>query len=177
MSKCSICAHTELPAIESALASGTFKKDVAAQFGASVYALSRHVKHSSPASAHTRTSQDELVKWLSRADDQYLLAVADADQRGAVAALVAGLRAVEARLREEERAAESEQQTAGTETPVTLEEIDRIVQSALNETPRGRALNLLYGAPDRAVELAARLADNPASWDALESILESTQVN
>jgi predicted transcriptional regulator len=108
MTRCTICSSPHRAAIDDLLDAGTSQKDVAEQFGVSRFAVSRHVRHSAPApETSSGDSREEISKWLSRADDQYLVATADGDQRGAINALVGGLRAVEARIRNEEREAEA----------------------------------------------------------------------
>jgi len=180
--KCSICSNPNRAAIDDLLDAGTNQKDVAVQFGVSKFALSRHARHTPEVEAAGGDSPAEIEKWLGRADDQYLLAVANADQRGAINALVAGLRAVEAQAKSEEREEEATPVTGtdapvtGTDAPITIEEIDRIIQTTLNETERGRNQNRLYSAPDAVLEIAVRIMDNPSKLPAVKTILES-QVN
>jgi hypothetical protein len=140
MSRCSICLSPELPAIESALASGAFKKDVAAKFGVSAFALSRHVRHSAPA-PETGTSTEEIEKWLRRADEIWERATVDADVRGQASAIAAGLRALEQKFQSEQRAAEAEPPEENDE--LTVHDIDCIVakfakveQAAIDRTNR-----------------------------------------
>jgi hypothetical protein len=173
--KCSVCADPNLAAIDDSLDSGAFQKDVAAQFGVSRYALSRHVRHSAPAPAPAQETEisdltAEAEKWRVRADQVWEQSVADQDTRGQVQALQAGLRSVELQHRQEQRAAEPKPENG--ETPVTIEEIDRIVSSELNKTERGKNQNRLFAAPDTALALAVRVLDAPELWGAIETVLE-----
>ncbi len=43
--RCTICTHPELEAISNAIIAGASLRDLAAQYGLSVSALSRHTKH------------------------------------------------------------------------------------------------------------------------------------
>jgi hypothetical protein len=128
---CSICARTaDVDAINAQLLAGMNQKFVAGQFpGMSRFALSRHWRNclATPPPATESGNGDsraEISKWLQRADDQYQVAQVDADQRGAVASLVAGLRATEALVRSEERAAKlAPEAEAGA---FTLSQLDQL---------------------------------------------------
>jgi hypothetical protein len=180
MTRCTICNSEHRAAIDSLLDGGAFQRDVAAQFGVSRFALSRHLRHSNQAPVATadngETLEAQAARWLQRADDIYACSTVNGDVRGQVQSLTAAFRGLELQHKSELRDAESPPPANG-ETPVTLEEIDRIVQRINTETERGRAFEKLYRASDRAIQLAARLADHPASWPAVETILESTRVN
>lgn len=146
MSRCSICLSPELPAIETALASGAFKKDVAAKFNVSAFALSRHVRHSAPA-PETSTGTEEIGKWLARADLIWEQATADQDVRGQAQAVAAGLRALEAQSAHVARAAESEQPADGTIPEITMQQIDALMQNAEKwETPERKFVRQTAGA-------------------------------
>jgi hypothetical protein len=183
MTRCSICNSPKKNAIDDLLDGGAFQRDIAAQFGVSRFALSRHVKHSKPATAAAvpesgdgESLEAQAARWLSRADDIYDRSIVDGDVRGQVQALTGAFRGLELQHRAELKAAEAAPPT-GDAAPVTIEEIDRIVHATLNETPRGRHQSRLFSAPDKVLELAAKLADSPSAWTTVERILESTQVN
>jgi hypothetical protein len=135
MKPCSICTHPSADDIEAALDCGSNQKDIAAQFDISKFALSRHVRHSKPVGKHD--SLAEVSRWLTRANDQYLLATANEDARGAVAALVAGLRAVESNIRNEERAEEAKLEPV-IDRKITIAQIDKLLADA-DEQSLGRA--------------------------------------
>lgn len=181
MSKCGICNSEHCAAIDSQLDSGVFQRDIALLHGVSRHAISRHVRHSKTATTAAPENGDgesleaQAEKWLRRADDIYATSTANQDARGQVQALTAAFRGLELQHKSE-KAAEDAPPADGVE-PVTIAMIDALVQSELAKSPRGRNQNRLYSAPDKVLELAARLADNPASWATVESILESTQVN
>jgi hypothetical protein len=157
MNKCSICLSPNRPGIDDLLDAGTNQKTVAAQFGVSRYALSRHVRHSKPAPANAPDSGNgeslevQAEKWLSRADDIYATSTANGDVRGQVQSLTAAFRGLELQAKAESRAAESVSVT-GSDAPVTIEYMDSIIRKAL-DTPRGRALDKLRVAPDKLIEL------------------------
>jgi hypothetical protein len=173
--KCSICTHPNLAEIDSLLDAGTNQKDAAAQFGVSRFALSRHVRHSAPAPMPEPGTSEPLetqaARWMERADAIYQASTANGDVRGQVQALTGAFRGLELQHRAELKVAESTP-PAGDGTPVTIEEIDRIVQSTLNETQRGKNLNRLFDAPDAVLEIAVRVLDAPESWGAVETVLE-----
>lgn len=126
---CSICNSPDGAAIDELLDAGMTQKAVADQFGLSKGSISRHARHAKQ-QVEGNDSETEISKWLSRADDQYLLAVANADQRGAVQSLVAGLRAVEAKVKSDERAFEKEQEQGGNVPPITVEQYDELTRKA-----------------------------------------------
>jgi hypothetical protein len=138
VTKCTICAHADVAAIDDLLDAGTNQKDVADQFHVSRFAISRHVRHSTPAPETSNgDSREEISKWLSRADDQYLLATADGDQRGAINALIGALRATEAKIRAEEREAEAIPDPESDEfTPRDIAKFDRLLSEAGERTTR-----------------------------------------
>jgi hypothetical protein len=170
--RCSICASADVDTINAQLLAGVNQKSVAEQFsGTSRFAISRHWRNClapAPAPTGTGDSREEVAKWLRRADDQYLLASANSDQRGAVASLVAGLRAAESLTRCEEREAEAAPDAEG-DGKLSVEVMDRVVawwdrvqaendekstQLALEEAQRLRCPDLY--------EVFLRLWDSPA---------------
>ncbi|MGB6473816.1 MAG: hypothetical protein WBF04_07010 [Candidatus Sulfotelmatobacter sp.] len=166
MSKCSICLSPELLAIESALASGRFQKDVALQFAVSPYALSRHVRHTAtPPAAPSGT--EEIEKWLRRADEIWEQATIDQDTRGQAQAVASGLRALETRIQSEKRAAESELPPAGTVPQITVQQIDALLaEHEARETDETRLIRsivwefertLTYNANPVFFELVGRM--------------------
>jgi hypothetical protein len=80
--KCSICGHPEAGAISAALESGMRQQDVAQQFRVSKFAISRHSRKclASPV-ATGETTNDQLDRWLRRADDLYMQAGVNGDVR------------------------------------------------------------------------------------------------
>ncbi len=164
---CSICAHANVVAIDAQLAAGVNQKDIAQQFQVSRFAISRHWRNCLAVSAlasNSGDSREEIAKWLKRADDQYLLANANADQRGAVASLVAGLRATEAKVRSEEREAETAPDAESDDqfTPHDFAKFDRI----LTETDE-RAHQLVLSESQRLLvpdcyELFTRMWQKPS---------------
>lgn len=173
-----ISTHPEQAAIDAAiLANHETLAALAMRFNVSVHSLSRRKR----ALAVTVESgadalEQQAAMWRERADTLWHTATADADTRAQAAAIAAGLRSCELMAQEAKRAAANPPLVGedGSEV-VTIEMIDRLVRAELNATPRGRNQSQLYSAPDKVLELAARLADNPQSWGAVESILESTQ--
>lgn len=166
MSKaCSICSHISVQAIDDLADSGETLISISERFHVSKFALSRHCKHRKPEPVVETAeggSREEIQKWLQRSDDQYLLACANADQRGAIQALIAGLRAVEAQAKSEEREESTPEPRDGE--VITIEMIDEILQRAeaeANKTPRGRTLAELQRAPDRFLEIADQLYHDP----------------
>jgi hypothetical protein len=153
--ECSICAHASSAAIDDLLVAGANQKDVAVQFSVSRFAVSRHVRHSVPApEGSLNTSRDEIGKWLRRADDQYLLATVDSDQRGAISALVGGLRAIEAQIRNDEREVEAKP-VAGDGGRITLGQLDSIL-SAVPETPETQLIREITWAIERVITFSGR---------------------
>jgi hypothetical protein len=148
MTRCSICNSEHCAAIDDLADSGTATmKEIAQQFHCSYPALVRHcARHRNPAPAtapgsNGGDSQTEIVKWLQRADDQYLLASANADQRGAVTALVAGLRACEAQARNEDREEPAPVSPAGT--ACTIESLDAIIHKVMDEDPTWKCIEVI----------------------------------
>lgn len=172
--RCSICNSEHCAAIDDLADSGTATlKEIAQQFGCSYASLVRHAaRHgkNAPAPATPENSESleaQAEKWLRRADDIYATADANQDARGQVAALGAAFRGLELQHKAELKAAEA----APAATGITLEEIDRIVHGENMKTQHGRTF-------EKALELAVKLADHPATWAAVETILsESTRVN
>ena len=181
MNKCKICASEYCAEIDSLLDSGEFKKTVAAQFNVSYPALVRHAaRHGKNAPAPATEISDlakEAETWRIRANQAWEQSVAEGDRRGQTQSLAVALRGLELAYKQAERDAEAAP-AAGT-GGVNLEEIDRIMQDENAKSPRGRAFEKLYTAPDAVVEMAARLADHPHCWPTVETILlsESTRVN
>jgi hypothetical protein len=152
---CSICANPGHATIDAQLQAGVFQKTIAASFSVSPFALSRH-RHNClkpPAASDTGDSRAEISKWLSRAEDQYLLATANDDQRGAVQSLVAGLRACEALSRSEDTAAESTKHEV--DGPLDVRQIDRWTQQLI------AALGTLPRMDERMLKIAAAMVDDP----------------
>jgi len=128
----SIDVHPDRAKIEGLLLAGVQLKQIAQEVpGANVFALSRYKKkffHSQPET--DGDPREEVRKWLSRADDQYLMAVANADQRAAVQSLVAGLRAVESRFKVEERQEAETAKKAESQgvPPISIAQLDQLVR-------------------------------------------------
>jgi hypothetical protein len=114
------------------LAAGVAQKDVAQQFGVSKFAISRHIRHVAKQAQEVEDndSPTEIAKWLCRADDQYLLAVANADQRAAVQSLVAGLRAIESKAKAAEREFEANRDRPDDIPEISIEQFDRLAAQA-----------------------------------------------
>lgn len=175
-----ILNHPEAATIDRAiLADHESLKVLATRFNVSAHSLSRRKKALS-ATAEAENDPDALERqaamWRERADTLWHTATADADVRGQAAAIAAGLRSCELMAQQAKQAA-ANPSPVGTGTPVTIELIDSIVHSELSKTERGRNENRLYSAPDRVLRLAVKLLDHPGSWDDVEHILETTQVN
>jgi hypothetical protein len=134
MARCSVCDSPNATAIDDLLNAGVTQKDVAQQFSLSKFVVSRHVRHAKQEANGNDVGQTEIAKWLARADDQYLLAVANADQRAAVQALIVGLRGIEAKAKSDEREAEASQEQ-GVMREITIEQweahIEKIEASAV----------------------------------------------
>lgn len=134
--RCQICTSPYLQQISDLIDSNTLTlKQIAEQFSVSVFSLSRHcARHRNPAPAAGSVGAD-IETWLSRANDEYLLARADDDSRGAVAALIAGLRATESKMKALERKAE-QQEEAGEEEDFRfpISDLDGVTQ-LLTQTP------------------------------------------
>lgn len=167
MTKCSICAHADLAAIDDLLSGGANQKGVAQQFGVSRFALSRHLRHSKSAPAPEpgtgETLEVQATRWLQRADDIYATSTENGDVRGQVQSLTAAFRGLELQHRAELRTAQSAP-PAGADAPVTIEMMDEILQRTEAEiaaTPRGRALSELQSASDRFLEIAGQLYHDP----------------
>ena len=129
---CSICAHLDVAAINSALFSGVFKKSIAQQFGVSPHAISRHSRNCLVVPAPAPESSDgalevQAARWLRRADDIYAASTANGDVRGQVQSLTAAFRGLELQHRAEQREA------AATPEPdreqLSLQDIDRIAKA------------------------------------------------
>jgi hypothetical protein len=166
MSRCSICKSPNVASINALLEAGTHQKDVAAQFGVSRFAVSRHARHSkiaiAPEPATNESLEMQARKWRNRADQLWDRAEFDSDTRGLAQAVSAGLRSVELQARAEIRAAETTPAT-GEDAPVTIQMIDEIIARAeaeANATPRGRWLRDLQLAPDEILEIAARMLND-----------------
>jgi hypothetical protein len=128
--RCTICSHANVQEMDDLAHGGESLISISERFHVSRFALSRHCKHRKPEPVAENTggdSQEEIQVWLDRANDQYLLAVADADQRGAVTALVAGLRAVETKMRSVQQ---QEETTPEVDPQLSIEAIDRIMREA-----------------------------------------------
>jgi hypothetical protein len=139
MKICGVCNHAERNAIDAALMRGDFQKAVAARFGLSTYAVSRHVKHTREPIAESLADQAAL--WASRAETLWQTATFDADTRAQVAALTAGLKSLQAQQREAERARQVEPQPSAKVDPAMIDEIlahadARQIQLCIEESQR-----------------------------------------
>jgi hypothetical protein len=106
---CSVCLHESHAEIDTLLCAGQHASDIAVQFGISQFAVGRHKrKHLFAAAAPVATDADEISLWLRRADEIYTQATVDQDSRGMVSALTAGLKALDAKQKNQERQAEQE---------------------------------------------------------------------
>lgn len=180
--KCSICTHENVTQMESLADSGESIKAIAEQFNVSRFSLSRHINHHRNSSPAAGSASTDLEIWLSRANDEYLLARADADSRAAIQALIAGLRAVEAREKQAERDHEAVEEDKSEDSCVSIGSLDEIV-SMLTEVPddpvdraklkealaRARALNrpdavAIFFKMTECNEFAEDLATYAATW-------------
>ncbi len=180
MNKCKICASEYCAEIDSLLDSGEFKKNIAAQFNVSYPALVRHAaRHGKNAPAPATEISDlakEAETWRIRANQVWEQSVGDGDTRGQTQSLAVALRGLELAYKQAERDAEAVP-AAGT-SGISIDDIDAIVHGENAKSPRGRAFEKLYTAPDAVVEMAARLADHPHCWPTVQQLLsESTRVN
>jgi hypothetical protein len=106
---CSVCLHESHAEIDKALLAGERANAVAAQYSVSSFSVGRHKrKHLFAAAAPIATDADEISVWLARADQIYTQATVDQDSRGMVSALTAGLKALDAKQKNQERQRESE---------------------------------------------------------------------
>lgn len=129
MSKSLIADHPQQEAIDLALLlERETIKDMAKRFGVSPYVLSRRKKNLiATVEADSDGPQSEIEMWLDRADVEYQKAAGDDDRRGSCNAILAALRGLEAKSREQEREAESEQPPDGTVPPISIEQIDALM--------------------------------------------------
>jgi hypothetical protein len=126
MHKSVIEDHPQQEAIDTALLLDRESlKDLGQRFGISVFVLSRRKKKLMMAESDSDEPQTEIEKWLDRADIEYQKCTGDDDRRGSVAAILAALRGLEAKAREQERAVEAE--PPEEDDNLTAQDIDRIV--------------------------------------------------
>jgi hypothetical protein len=134
--KCGICGHAQAMEINSALEAGLFQRDVAAQFSVSKFALSRHkAKCLHPVSTGESSTDDQLEKWLRRADDLYLAAGANGDVRSQVSSLSAAVRSLQSAQRHEAKRAEQDEKPSAGQMQVN--HLDAVVEKYLNNLPPG----------------------------------------
>lgn len=128
--KCSVCNSEHCATIDSLLDGGTNQKDIAAQFGVSRFAVSRHARHGKRVPVTLENDPDSLearaTLWRERADQLWHTANADADSRAMAQAVSAGLRSVELQARQKERVAEAAPEE--DDGKLTIPEFDRIVE-------------------------------------------------
>jgi hypothetical protein len=109
---------------------GTNQKDIAAQFGVSRFAVSRHARHGKRVPVTPESDADSLearaILWRERADQLWHTATADADSRAMAQALAAGPRSVELQARQKEREAEAAPEE--DDGKLTTQDFDRIVE-------------------------------------------------
>jgi hypothetical protein len=135
-SRCSICSRTaDLAAISDLVDAQVPLKEIASQFHCSYSALVRHcARHRNPAAPEAGSAGTDIAIWLSRAEDQYKAAVFDNDQRGAIQALVAGLRACEAKAKQAERDQEVAEEAGEDDGRISIQDLDGVVE-LLTQTP------------------------------------------
>jgi hypothetical protein len=132
--KCSVCEHPEAGAISAALEAGARQLVIAAQFNVSKFALSRHKNRClAPAAPDGESARNQLDRWLARADEIFLKASVDGNLAAQVSALSAALRGLQSAQKQEEK---RQEQNAGTGLlpPVTVEELDRMVEKFLTSS-------------------------------------------
>lgn len=121
--KCSICLNTAILAqVDNLLDSGTPQKQIAEMFNISKFSISRHVNNC----RRPAESPEDIGLWLSRADLLFRQAQADSDMRGAVQSLTVGLRALEARAKEQERNAEATEE-GEVDDRVDIQDLDSMI--------------------------------------------------
>jgi hypothetical protein len=113
---CTICTGENTAQVNSLIASGIKLKDIAAQTGASPYALSRHKRNCLTPTATTPTGDGALALWLQRADDLYNASGAALDLRGQAQAITTAFRALEIKRKHEEKTQEQEARELPTDT-------------------------------------------------------------
>jgi hypothetical protein len=137
---CSVCVHPEAGAISAALEAGARQLVIAAQFNVSKFALSRHKNRCmAPAAPDGESARTQLDRWLARADEIFLKASVDGNLAAQVSALSAALRGLQSAQKQEEK--RQEQNGVGLlpngETPVTVEELDRMVEKFCTSSQSG----------------------------------------
>ena len=108
--------------------SGESIKAISEMFKVSRYSLSRHLNHHRNPAVSVGSAGGDISTWLSRANDEYLLARADADSRGAIQALIAGLRACEAKAKQAERQAEAAEEEESDDGRVSIGSLDDVME-------------------------------------------------
>jgi hypothetical protein len=129
--KCSICSHPRIQEIDSLLDSGTFKKDISAQFQVSVHALSRHGRGLCRADG----LDEEEEKWAARLEKTYQQASFDGDSRAAHQVAASALRHVRQRKAERTKVAASKQVAGEDDGKIYISSLDEMVGVLTQEHP------------------------------------------
>lgn len=132
--RCKICTHPESDAINCALAAGQHLKQLAPKYGVTCSSLSRHKLHHLDMPMPT-VSPNELAQeaemWRARADQVWRQAERDADVRGQVQSLQAGLRSLEFAVKQAEK--ESSKPVNENGPRLTIEDCDRMVARLIEQ--------------------------------------------
>jgi len=153
--KCRICTGdlAVTGRINAMIESGVKLKVIAEQVPEfSPYQLSRHKRNClAPKPALDLTADAgsaEIQKWLQRAEDTYLVAQSNGDAKSAVSAISTAVRGLTQLAKQIEKELE-QQKAAGKpgETPMTIENLDKLIDECAAQVENERGLCLYCGLP------------------------------